>query len=72
MARNDNHISRIVTRFGGQTALAGILGTVQSTISEWVSKGSLPYQRILDIIAAGKRQKPPIWLSPNDFFQNTP
>lgn len=63
-----NPIRPIVKRFGGQTALAKLLSTKQSTVWEWVAKGQVPSARIPEIIDAAKRLDPPIVLQPNDFF----
>lgn len=61
-------IADIVGRFGGQNALARALGRRQSVVWEWVNKGRIPYDRIPEVIEAGKQQVPPVVLEPNDFF----
>jgi len=68
MTGNPNPIEPIVARFGGQTKLARLLGTKQSTVWDWVDKGQVPYARIPEIIDAAKRLNPPVALQPNDFF----
>ena len=35
---------RIIQRFGGQSALAGLLGKRQSTIEHWARVGRIPSQ----------------------------
>lgn len=68
MSGISNPIEQVIARFGGQTALARLLGIRQSTVFEWVKKREVPYARVLDIISAGKRTTPPIALKPDDFF----
>lgn len=68
MNGNSSPIKAIVARFGGQTRLATILGTKQSTVWEWVENGRVPSARIPAIIDAAAKLTPPIELQPNDFF----
>src|ERR1044071_3851301 len=35
---------RVIRRFGGQSALAGLLGKRQSTVEHWASTGRIPAQ----------------------------
>ena len=63
-----NPIQRIVGLFGGQTALARLIGRSQGTVWEWVEKGQVPSNRIPEVIAAGANLNPPVRLEPNDFF----
>src|SRR3990170_9077215 len=39
-----NSSERIIRRFGGQSALAGLLGRRQSTVEHWASTGRVPAQ----------------------------
>ncbi|MEW6532789.1 MAG: P63C domain-containing protein [Thermodesulfobacteriota bacterium] len=58
--------SRIIEKFGGQTALAKLLGKNQSTIQNWHAKGRIPakwQQPLLELA-----EKYGISLSPSDFF----
>ncbi len=41
---NPNAAERIIRRFGGQTALAALLGRRQSTIQHWANTGRIPSQ----------------------------
>jgi myo-inositol-1-phosphate synthase len=40
----DNPAERIIRRFGGQSALAALLGRRQSTVQHWASTGRIPAQ----------------------------
>src|SRR5262245_49995235 len=42
--RASNPAERIIRRFGGQSALAALLGKRQSTIEHWASTGRVPAQ----------------------------
>lgn len=66
--RMHNPIENIVDRFGGQNEMARRTGWAQSTIWRWCQMGRVPSGRVDEIIAVGRRQKPPILLEPNDFF----
>jgi DNA-binding transcriptional regulator YdaS (Cro superfamily) len=63
-----NPIERIVSHFGGQTPLARMLGTRQSTVWEWVNQARVPSAKIPEVISAAARLDPPVILQPNDFF----
>jgi len=65
---SEKPVSSIISRFGGQTALARILKTSQGTIWGWVAAERIPSKRIPQIIEAARRLDPPIQLEPNDFF----
>lgn len=69
MSGISNPIDEVVSRFGGQSALARLLGTKQQTVYEWVRKCEVPYARVMDIIDIGKTTSPPIILCANDFFR---
>ncbi len=43
-SRAENPAERVIRRFGGQSALAGLLGKRQSTIEHWASTGRIPAQ----------------------------
>lgn len=68
MPDEPNPIARIVTRFGGQNAMARAMKCRQSGIFRWVANGHVPSQRIPEVIRCGAAQDPPILLDPNDFF----
>jgi myo-inositol-1-phosphate synthase len=44
MAAPENPAERVIARFGGQSALAALLGRRQSTISHWAKTGRIPAQ----------------------------
>src|SRR5688572_6610867 len=44
MERGANAAERIIKRFGGQSALAALLGKRQSTIEHWAKTGRVPAQ----------------------------
>ena len=59
----------VVGKFGGQSALAGLIGKGQSTVGYWVKTGTIPakWHTKLLTLAAEKG----ISLSPDDFIQKT-
>lgn len=44
MNKKSNSAEQIIDRFGGQSALAGLLGRRQSTIQHWATTGIIPSQ----------------------------
>ncbi len=65
---NKNSAELIIDRFGGQSALAGLLGRRQSTIQHWVKTGRVPaqwHQPLMDLA----REKG-IILEAKDFVSN--
>lgn len=68
MAGNSNPIRSLVERLGGQSALARLLGTKQSTVWEWVKEGRVPSARILTIMEVAGNLDPPVTLRTDDFF----
>ncbi|MBP0493051.1 carph-isopro domain-containing protein [Pararoseomonas indoligenes] len=68
MSGHQRAVQSVVSRFGGQNALARQLGLRQSTVWGWVSKGRVPSWRIPEIIAAGAALHDPVRLTPADFF----
>jgi myo-inositol-1-phosphate synthase len=65
-----NPAERIIQRFGGQSALAAILGRRQSTVQHWAKTGRVPaqWQQVLIVVA---RQRGVI-LEPKDFVTTPP
>src|SRR5438309_3599238 len=65
-----NPAERIIRRFGGQSALAGLLGKRQSTIEHWAQTGRVPAQwhRSLMSVARGRG----IILEAKDFVELKP
>ena len=72
MTDNSHPVARIISQFGGQTAMARRLGCRQSTVWEWQQKGRVPSQKIPVIIEAARDLKPPLDLTANDFFATVP
>jgi len=71
MARADlNPADRIIRRFGGQSALAGLLGKRQSTIEHWARIGRIPAQWQQPLMSLA-RQKGVI-LEARDFVATDP
>jgi hypothetical protein len=64
---NQSQADRIISRFGGQSALAKAIGTSQGTIWGWKVRGFVPVraqQRVMDAAA-----RLGLDLSPDDFFE---
>jgi hypothetical protein len=61
-----NAAQRIISKFGGQTALADAVATKQSTVQYWAKKGSIPtkWHRVIISVAVDKG----ISLSPGEFL----
>jgi hypothetical protein len=61
-----NRAQRIIEKFGGQTALAGLLHKRQSTVQHWAKTGTIPakWQSSLLELAAGRG----VELRPDEFF----
>jgi P63C domain len=60
-----NSAQRIVSKFGGQTALASLLGKRQSTIQHWVKTGHIPAKWQQPLLSLAKDNG--IDLNPSDF-----
>jgi myo-inositol-1-phosphate synthase len=60
-----NSAERVIARFGGQSALAGLLNTRQSTIQYWASTGMIPTQHHRRLLALARERG--IVLEPKDF-----
>lgn len=63
-----NTAQKIIAKFGGQSALAKLIGKGQSTVQHWTKTGVIPakWQKELLIVA----EKNGIKLTPSDFIQN--
>lgn len=68
MSDKSHPVARVISIFGGQTAMARRLGCRQSTVWEWQQKGRVPSQKIPVIINAARDLSPPVDLTANDFF----
>src|SRR5688572_23747889 len=58
--------ANVVAKFGGQAALAKLLGTAQSTVQYWVQSGTIPAKRHPALLALARERG--IELYPGDFI----
>ena len=65
MTTQQNTAKQIIDRFGGQSALAGLLGKRQSTVQHWASTGRIPAQWHGTLLDLARRQG--VSLEPRDF-----
>ena len=65
MNNHQNTASQIINRFGGQSALAGLLGRRQSTVQHWARTGRIPSQWHVRLMELARQQG--IALEPRDF-----
>ena len=65
MSTEMNNAEKIIDRFGGQSALAKILGRRQSTIQHWAITGRIPSQWQKELLKMAKERG--IALEPEDF-----
>ncbi len=65
-----NASERIIRRFGGQTALANLLGKRQSTIEHWASTGRIPAQWHQPLMSLARQKG--IVLEAKDFVTTQP
>ena len=56
MSTDPTPSQRIIARFGGQTALANLLGRRQSTIEHWASTGRIPAQWHAPLMALARQK----------------
>src|SRR5688500_13511923 len=63
--QNGNSAKQIIARFGGQSALAALLGRRQSTVEHWSSTGRVPAQWHGPLLALARQKG--IILEPKDF-----
>ena len=57
---------RIIDRFGGQSALANLLGKRQSTVQHWAKTGRIPAQWHEELLELARKNG--ITLEPHDFI----
>ena len=69
-ADSANPAARVIRRFGGQTALAGLLGRRQSTIEHWAQTGRIPAQWQGPLLSLARSRG--IVLEAKDFVATTP
>ena len=60
-----NRARQIIDRFGGQSALAALLGKRQSTVQHWASTGRIPSQWHEQLLELARDRG--IGLEPKDF-----
>ena len=65
-----NNAERVIARFGGQSALAGLLGRRQSTVQHWANSGLIPAQWHRRLLALAREKG--IVLEPKDFTPTQP
>ncbi len=65
-----NSAERIIKRFGGQSALAVLLGKRQSTVQHWAKTGRIPAQWHQPLIALARQRG--VVLEPKDFVSSSP
>ena len=66
MKQKPSFVDAVIQKFGGQSALAKLIGKRQSTVQHWVSKGAIPSKwqtELMRLAAEGG-----ISLRPSDFF----
>lgn len=67
--RMETQAERIISKFGGITALSKALGhKFPSTVQGWKERGFIPADRQEEVIAAGRAQAPAIELTGPDFL----
>src|SRR5690348_2679985 len=65
-----NAAERIIRRFGGQSALAALLGKRQSTIEHWAKTGRVPAQWQVPLMSLARQRG--VILEAKDFVESTP
>jgi myo-inositol-1-phosphate synthase len=65
-----NAAERVIRRFGGQTALANLLGRRQSTIEHWATTGRIPAQWQQPLMSLARQRG--VVLEAKDFVANQP
>ncbi len=68
MSTQQNTAKQIIDRFGGQSALAGLLGRRQSTVQHWARTGRIPAQWHGTLMDLARRRG--IGLEPRDFMES--
>jgi hypothetical protein len=64
-----NSAQRVISKFGGQSRLAGLLGKTPSTVQYWANAGTIPAKWHSQLLALAKEQG--IELYPGDFVDIT-
>src|SRR5438445_12174484 len=63
-----NPAERVIRRFGGQSALAALLGRRQSTIEHWAATGRIPSQWHQPLISLARERG--VVVEPRDFVES--
>src|SRR5579862_6857265 len=66
---NENPAQRVIGRFGGQSALAQLLGRRQSTVEHWAQTGRIPAQWHQPLLALARQRG--IVLEARDFVETS-
>jgi hypothetical protein len=64
----DNRTSRLIARFGTYQQCAAAVGVTYQAVLYWCQHDRVSSKMIPRVIRAGRRRKPPVMLTPNDFF----
>ena len=70
MNTNMNSAEKIIQRFGGQSALAHLIGKRQSTVQHWAKTGRVPAQWHETLMLLARERG--LALEPRDFMPSTP
>src|SRR5690606_336051 len=70
MTNAENPAQRIIRRFGGQSALAALLGKRQSTVEHWARTGRIPAQWQAPLMALARQRG--VILEARDFVEPKP
>src|SRR5215831_20400368 len=70
MEQGTNAAERIIRRFGGQSALAALLGKRQSTVEHWARTGRVPAQWQRPLMSLGRQRG--VILDARDFVELKP
>jgi myo-inositol-1-phosphate synthase len=70
MEQDANAARRIIRRFGGQSALAALLGKRQSTIEHWAKTGRVPAQWQVPLMSLARQRG--VILEAKDFVESGP
>src|SRR5256885_8760437 len=65
-----NPAERIIRRFGGQSALAALLGKRQSTVEHWAKTGRVPAQWQVPLMSLARQRG--VILEARDFVEPRP
>ncbi len=65
-----NTAEKIISKFGGQSALASLVGKNQSTVQYWARKGTIPAKWQKTLLDLAEQHQ--VSLAPHDFINHTP